>query len=248
MIRRCSLTLCCLVALGGCSYTGVGNPAPVPMSLGLAIVDDPKDQDLDQDLPQASIQDAIVVLGELRFQPCDPALSDVRVVPGPFVVDFKKHTTTPSIPDISGVSSGFCGIDAPLAPGNTAALAGRSLFFDGFRGDGTFFIVYANMHGVLKLRATAGQSWLGQDPPSKFFWALRPRRWLAKSELNSADITPGDSQQAVVIDANRHPALFLAIRSRLAGLSKLYADVDGDGEFTDVDRDAVVGEGLENAD
>jgi hypothetical protein len=52
----------------------------------------------------------------------------------------------------------------------------------------------------------------------------------------------------VVIDANRHPALFLAIRSRLAGLSTLYADADGNGVFSDSDRQAIVGEGLDNAD
>jgi hypothetical protein len=110
-------------------------------------------------------------------------------------------------------------MDAPLAPATNAALAGRSLFFDGTRADGTFFIVYADMTGTLKLRATANQTWQGMDTPPQFFWALRPRRWLLKSELDGADTTPDATHtRAVVIDANRHPALFLAIRSRLAGL------------------------------
>ncbi len=250
MQARTLETICFgLLLLGGCSSTGVGNPAPVSISLDLSIVDDPQTADETQDLPQSAILDAEVVLGELRFLPCDPALAEEQHVDGPFVVDLKGKTTTPAIPEIPAPPGGFCGIDAPLAPATSAALAGRSLFFDGMRGDGTFFIVYANMTGTLRLRATPGQSWQGDRAPPKFFWALHPRRWLAKSELDDADVTPYDNHaRAVVIDADRHPALFSAIRSRLAGLSALYADADGNGVFTDSDRTALVGEGDDNAD
>jgi hypothetical protein len=201
-------------------------------------------------LPLHSIQEAILVLGKLRFMPCDNAQGEVFIAPGPFVVDLKRKTTTPEIPPIPATVGGYCGIDAPLAPAQAPAnLAGRSLFFDGFRADGTFFIVYANMVGTLRLRAKPGATWQGMAEPPLFFWALRPRRWLAPSELNEADVMPyGDHQRAVVIDADRHTVLFLAIRSRLAGLSKLYVDVDGDGVFDDPDRTAEVGEGLDNAD
>jgi hypothetical protein len=201
-------------------------------------------------LPLHSIQEAIVVLGKLRFMPCDTVQGEVFTVPGPFVVDLKRKTTTPEIPPVPATVGGYCGIDAPLAPAEApASLAGRSLFFDGFRADGTFFIVYANMIGTLRLRAKPGTAWQGMAEPPLFFWALRPRRWLAPSELDGADVMPyGDHLRAVVIDADRHAALFLAIRSRLAGLSKLYIDVDGDGIFDDPDRAAVVGEGLDDAD
>ena len=119
----------------------------------------------------------------------------------------------------------------------------------GIRADGAFFIVYANMRATLKLRAVPGASWLGGDVPSKFFWALRPRRWLGRNELNTADVMPYDNHlRAVVIDADRHPLLFLAIRSRIAGVSRLYADADDNDTFTDSDRQAVVGEGLDDAD
>jgi hypothetical protein len=236
--------------LGGCSSTGVGNPAPISsLSLALAIVDDTQDQGNDQDLPQGAIRDAIVVLGELAFQPCDAGQGAAYTASGPFIVDLENGTTSPQLPAIPGTPGGYCGIDAPLAPAASAALAGRSLFFDGQRADGTPFIVYANMHGTLRLRATPGATWLGLDTPPVFFWALRPRRWLAKSELDDADVTPYDNQQrAIVIDANRHPALFLAIRARLAGASTLYADANGDGVFNDSDRASVVGQGLDNAD
>jgi hypothetical protein len=233
--------------LAACSSTGVGNPAPV--SISLAIVNDPQTADETQDLPAASIQDAAVVLGELRFLPCDSAEGAEQTAMGPFIVDLVHGTTSPPIPEIPGTAGGFCGIDAPLAPATSAALAGRSFFFDGLRADGTFFIVYANMTGTLRLRATPGQSWQGQESPPRFFWALHPRRWLAKSELDDADAMPYDDHlRAVVIDVDRHPALFLAIRARLAGLSTLYADADGNGVFTDSDRADVVGEGLDDAD
>ena len=201
-------------------------------------------------LPLRAVKDAIVVFGELRFLPCDVAQGEVLAVPGPFVVDLKKKTTSPGIPAITDTPGGYCGIDAPLTPAVApAALAGRSVFFDGYRADGTFFIVYANMTGTLRMRAKPGATWLGQEPPPLFFWALRPRRWLMPIELNMALPMPYDDHlRAVVIDAEHHPALFVAIRKRLAGVSTLYADANGDGVFDDPDRAAEVGEGLENAD
>jgi len=204
----------------------------------------------EQSLPQGAIADAIIVLGELRFQPCDPAAGTVFTVPGPFVVNLKTGSTSPQIPAIDGTPGGYCGIDAPLAPARApATIAGRSVFFDGYRADGTFFLVFANMTGTLRLRATPGATWLGMKTPPLFFWALRPRRWLQPAELDSADTMPYDThQRAIVIDIDRHPALYLAMRMRLAGVSTLYADANGDGIFDKSDRTAVVGQGLDNAD
>jgi hypothetical protein len=123
------------------------------------------------------------------------------------------------------------------------------VFFDGYRADGTFFIVYANVSATLRMRAKPGATWEGQDPPPLFFWALRPRRWLMPIELNMVEPMPYDDHlRAVVIDAEHHPSLFFAIRKRLAGVSTLYADANGDGVFDDPDRAAEVGEGLDNAD
>lgn len=241
--------LACILALlvAGCSSTGVGNPGV--SSLSLSVVSDPEAQDEAEDLPSSEIQDAVVVIGELRFQPCDPNQGSEQVVAGPFIVDLKAGITTPGIPDVLDTPGGYCGFKAPLAPATSAALDGRSLFFDGTRADGTFFIVYANMTGTLKVRATPDRIWQGMDTPPKFFWALRPRRWLLKSELDDAVPMPDDShQRAVVIDADRYMKLYLAIRSRLAGMSTLYADADGNGTFTDSDRQAVVGVGLDNTD
>ena len=211
--------------------------------------DDPS-SDTSQLLPLRAVKDAIVVFGELGFMPCDATRGEVFTVPGPFIVDLKKKTTTPEIPPISDTPGGYCGIDAPLAPAMApAALAGRSVFFDGYRADGTYFIVYANMSATLRMRAKPGATWKGQEPPPLFFWALRPRRWLMPIELNMVEPMPYDDHlRAVVIDAEHHPALFSAIRKRLAGVSTLYADANGDGVFDDPDRAAEVGEGLENAD
>jgi len=205
--------------------------------------------DTDDPLPEGAIEDAVVVLGEVRFLPCDAAKGSEFVAPGPFVVNLIDKTTTPELPAIDGTPGGYCGIDAPLAPARApAALAGRSVFFDGHRADGTFFLVYADMTATLRLRATPGAMWHGAEKPPLFFWALRPRRWLAASELDAADTTPDAThQRAVIIDADRHVALFLAIRMRLAGVSTLYADANGDGVFDDGDRNAIVGQGLDDA-
>jgi hypothetical protein len=201
-------------------------------------------------LPLRAVKDAVLVFGELRFLPCDTVNGQIFTIPGPFVVDLKKKTTTPELPGILDTPGGYCGIDAPLAPAIApAALAGRSVFFDGYRADGTFFIVYANVIATLRMRAKPGATWLGQEPPPLFFWALRPRRWLMPIELNMVEPMPYDDHlRAVVIDAQHHPALFSAIRKRFAGVSTLYADANGDGVFDDPDRAAEVGEGLEDAD
>jgi len=273
-----------LLAFGGCTSTGVGNPSVT--SLQLAIVNDPvasggnSDQgaagatattadaaagaagadgtvgaagaagaDASESLPEGAIEHAVVVIGEVRFLPCDLANGAEFVAPGPFVVNLIDKTTTPELPVIEGTPGGYCGIDAPLAPAQApAALAGRSVFFDGHRSDGTFFLVYADVTATLRLRATPGAVWHSAEKPPLFFWAMRPRRWLVPSELDNADTTPDPiHQRAVIIDANRHPALFLAIRMRLAGVSTLYADANGDGIFDDGDRDAIVGQGVDDA-
>ena len=262
----------CLLLLGGCSSTGVGNPGIVSTSLELSIVNDTRDEAAgaagssgeagaageagasgagsDQELPQAAIQDAVIVLGELRFEPCDLDAGTEFVAHGPFIVDLKARTTSPEIPAIPGTLGGYCGIDAPLAPAlRPPALVGKSVLFDGTTAEGTYFLVYANMHATLRLRATPGATWQGQEEPPVFFWALRPRRWLAASELKDAEVMQYQNHpRAVVIDADRHPGLFLAIRARLAGLSTLYADSDDNREFTNSDRAFVVGEGLDDAD
>jgi hypothetical protein len=277
--QRSLSSSCLLLLLGGCNSTGVGNPAPAlslslaivndespvldlgaagmagapdtveasagasdmvgaagePSAVGAAgepsVPSPDASADTTQILPLRAVKDAVVVFGELRFLPCDVNRGD-------------------EIPAINDTPGGYCGIDAPLAPAMApAALAGRSVFFDGYRADGTFFIVYANMMGTLKMRAKPGATWEGQEPPPLFFWALRPRRWLMPIELNMVEPMPYDDHlRAVVIDAEHHPALFFAIRKRLAGVSTLYADANGDGVFDDPDRAAEVGEGLENAD
>ncbi|MEO7036782.1 MAG: hypothetical protein ABI548_22725 [Polyangiaceae bacterium] len=296
---RCLALSVVLLAFGGCTSTGVGNPAPA-LTLSLSIVNDDSPEAIDlgaagaggatedvgsagaeedvagaapdaagatgtplgeagianetpptaQPLPLGWIQDAVIVLGRLHFMPCDKTQGRVFTAPGPFVVDLKHRTTTPEIPDIQGTPGGYCGIDAPLAPATApAALSGRSVFFDGHRADGTFFIVYANMTGTLRLRAKAGATWQAMAEPPRFFWALHPRRWLLTAELSAAEPTPYDNHlRAVVIDQDQHAALFFALRARIAGVSKLYADADGDGVFDDADREAEVGEGLDNAD
>ncbi|MEO8900236.1 MAG: hypothetical protein ABI488_01440 [Polyangiaceae bacterium] len=292
---RCLALSVVLLALGSCTSTGVGNPAPA-LTLSLSLVNDDSAEAIDlgaagaggateevpgagaadevagaagaagtppgeagsaneapasaQPLPVGWIQDAVIVLGKVHFLPCDKTQGSVFTVPGPFIVDLKQRSTTPEIPDIQGTPGGYCGIDAPLSAATApAALSGRSVFFDGHRADGTFFIVYANMTATLRLRAKGGATWQAMAEPPRFFWALHPRRWLLTAELSAAEPTPYDHHlRAVVIDQYHHTALFFALRARIAGVSKLYADADGDGVFDDADRATEVGEGLDNAD
>jgi hypothetical protein len=208
------------------------------------------DSSSDAPLGKAQIRHALLSLAKLRFFPCDTARGE-QVVEGPFVIDLVDSALAPpafSVPDVPG---GYCGLDAPLVPAQAPpALAGRSLFFDGVRADGTLFLLYADMQATLKLRARPGVSWSAsaeQEQP-QFLWAFRPRRWLTKAEVDAADSEPFAGARAIVIDIDRHPLLYAKVRARLAGKSALYPDLDHDGLLEPNERARTLGDGLEDAD
>jgi len=194
----------------------------------------------DDNLPQGSIDHAILVLRELTWVPCDPSKDELQMT-GPFTVDLVTQSTDPPLPPVTPPEGGFCRLRAPLAPANdSAALAGRSIFFSGVRADGTRFVVYANMIATLRLRNHGEAIWDGSDTP-RYLWAMRPHRWLARSELQGLDTVAWDDDRAIVIDVDRHPLLYWAIRRRLAGRSTLYADLNENGQ---IDPDERTGRGL----
>jgi hypothetical protein len=201
-------------------------------------------------LPKAAVHDAILVVGEVRFLPCDPSKDERSVAVGPFMIDLLHGGTSPAIPEVLVPESGFCGLDAPLSPALAPArLAGRSVYFDGVRADGTPFRIYANVQATLRVRARAGVSWNPRpEQNGSVFWALRPKRWLEPGELNALNADTPDDGGKLVIDIARHPGLLRLIRSRLAGSSTLYGDLDADRVFDTEDRDAVIGDGLPDAD
>ncbi len=242
----------------GVAWTAGGAPSEVdtagadsvgatPVNAGGANADAPTE---DAALPRAAIHDAILVIGEVRFLPCD-ASDEGSIAEGPFLVDLLRGGTLPQIPVVSVPTGGFCGLDAPLAPARPPSrLVGRSVYFGGERADGTPFRFYANVQATLRVRARAGVTWTGVEGPARsVFWALRPRQWLEPGELNALEASLlVDGTNTETIDLERHPALLGTIRSRLAGRSTLYADANDDKVFGVVDRDAVLGEGVPDAD
>jgi len=271
MTVRLSILLGGLLWLLGCTSTGVGNPGFDSISLAITVDDRTPDSDAldvvvpdaaapeadaalanpsdEESLPKTAVRHAILVLRELRWLPCDANLP-ATIVRGPFVLDLVAQRSVPAIPSVQVPETGFCGIDAPLRAARApAALAGRSLFFDGVREDGALFIVYADMKATLRLRAKRDVRWGARSDEAEMalLWAFRPRRWLRQHEVELADATPWDDQmRAVVIDVDRHPALFLAIRRRLAGESTLYADREPDGTLDPADL--PIGLGSDDAD
>jgi hypothetical protein len=198
-------------------------------------------------LPRAAIEDALLLIGEVRFLPCDLGESAV-IAPGPFLVDLVRGGTSPGIPAVPVPSGGFCGLDAPLVPARAPSrLIGRSVYFGGTRADGTPFRFYANVQATLRVRARTGIRWQAVPESTRsVFWALRPRQWLEPSELDALETAELDGTGA--IDIERHPALLRAIRARLAGRSTLYDDANDDDMFDDGDRAVALGDGIANAD
>ena len=206
----------------------------------------------DDDLPRASVEHAVVVLGEVRWLHCDNA-SDKTVLRGPFIVDLLGNLipegTRPPIPDVVEPPGGFCGLEAPLTPADAPAeLAGRSLFFDGVRSDGTRFVLYANVEAKLRVRRHAELVWNAEATPA-VLWAFRPRRWLSRRDLDQTmPMTWEGSTSGVVVDVNRHPLLLAALRRRLAGKSSLFRDLNRNRKLDAEDRDALVGDGSDDPD
>lgn len=243
----CTLSLSLLLA---CSSTGVGNPG-VPTDTGtlsLAIVADELDDGSLQEpaadagatvppepLPRGSLERAMLVLGSVRWIPCDETAA-VITQSGPFIVDLLAGETRPPLPRFDVPEGGLCGFEAPLAPARSSVeILGRSLWFSGTRADGVRFVLFADMRATLRVRAARQQSW-GGDGDQALLWAMRPRRWAAARELDDAETTTGEGRRTVVIDADRHPLLFAAIRARLASQSALFFDRDGNGALDASDR------------
>jgi hypothetical protein len=248
MMPRPSILLA-LFALG-CTSTGVGNPG-AEGTVRLSLTSDPHAEPEAADterLAASSLRHAILVFGELRYLACDSEQSDV-VVDGPFVVDLAQNRVVPELPAVEVPEGGFCGLDAPLAPATTpASLSGRSIWFSGLRSDGTLFILFANMPGTLHLQSVDGSPWPVEHG---LLWAMRPRRWLAPSELDGADVEALDGiERVIVINVNRHPVLYEVVRARLAGRSTLHVDLDDDGTLDPEERqpDAIIGQGLDELD
>ncbi len=214
-----------------CSSTGVGNPYTGSVSLAIVSDDEPSalpgDVGSEEPLPRGSLERAVLVLGSIRWLPCDPSQMEV-VHEGPFIVDLLAGETRPPLPELEAPEGGVCGFDAPLRPArDSAQLGGRSLLFSGVRADGAEFLLFGNVRATLRVRAVDGQVW-GGDEPLSLLWAMRPRRWAAQMEL--AEAAPSEwagGRRIIVIDVNRHPVLYGLIRLRLAGTSRIFIDQDG---------------------
>jgi len=213
------------------------------------IVVEPEATDPSSTLTVPQVRHVLVAFGEMRFIPCDTSLGDV-VAPGPFVVDLMTQKVDPELPPVPFPPGGFCGIDAPLTTSAAnAALLGRSILFSGLRADGTLFLLYAAMSGTLHMRPVSGVIW-DTSNASRVIWALRPLRWLAPQELDAETSEPlGAVQRIIVIDVNRHPLLYTAIRSRIGGRATLHTDLNDNHQLDDTERtNALIGQGSPSLD
>jgi hypothetical protein len=58
---------------------------------------------------------------------------------------------------------------------------------------------------------------------------MQPRRWASLMELGAAQDFPwAGMRRIILIDINRNPLLYAAIRARIAGFSGVFIDRDGD--------------------
>jgi hypothetical protein len=234
-----------------CNSTGVGNPgAGMTVTVRNDLKAEPAGADPAVELAPAQLRHAVLAFGELRFIPCDATLEDV-VAPGPFLVDLVTESVEPQLPAVPIPPSGFCGLDAPLtslAPNSSQF--GNSILFSGVRADGALFILYAAMPGTLRMRPVPGITAWDATNAASVIWAMRPRRWLMPAELDAETSEPfGVGLRIIVIDVNRHPVLYAAIRNRVGARATLHTDLNDDGNLDDNERaNALIGQGLPSLD
>jgi hypothetical protein len=246
----CSLAWAVSSAIGvlGCNSTGVGNPGAMTVTVRNDLEAEPQATDTVQ-LTTAQLRHAVVAFSELRFLPCDPSMEPV-IAPGPFVVDLVTQKETPEFPQVSFPPGGFCGLDAPLTSlAADASLFGNSILFSGVRSDGAVFILYAAMRGTLHIRPAADVTAWTKDNAKDVIWAVRPLRWLTPAELDAENAEPFGSRQLIVIDVNRHPLLYGAIRDRIGARATMHTDLNANG-ILDLDErnNALIGAGLPSLD
>jgi hypothetical protein len=169
---------------------------------------------------------------------------------GPFVVDLVSGKATPDFPAVAIPAGGFCGLDALLATGaSDPVMQGKSVLLSGVRTDGTLFILYAAMTGSIKMRPYPSNTVWDESNAGSVIWALRPTRWLTRSEVNAEPAEPlGTRRSVIAIDVNRHPMLYEAIRSRIGSRSSLNTDLDGDHQLGPDEETAFIGVGLPSLD
>ncbi|MGC4087873.1 MAG: hypothetical protein QM756_08250 [Polyangiaceae bacterium] len=263
--------LCGALLALGCgpsSSTGVGNPK---LSFELTVLSDDADDaaagaggsqgeggatsveggaasaEVETPLTKGQVLNASLSVAGLRFVACDSTQPNAEVA-GPFVIDLIAGTTLPRIPAIASIDGGYCGLEAPLAPAQRPpALVGRSLLFRGERADGTRILLFSNMSATLRVRINLSVGSV-DDPTPHLLWAFRPRRWLTAEEVDAAESELLDGVRTIVIDVDRHPLLYLRVRSRLAGRSSLFFDANDNGSIDPDERLSARGQGLENAD
>jgi hypothetical protein len=230
---------------GACESTGVGNPyRETSFEIVATESPEPDAEDPNSGLAVDALEHAILVVAQFEFEPCDSNF-DTVAVDGPFVVDLMAAKVEPKLPPVATPPGGFCALAAPLAPAKRpASLAGRSIFLSGRRADGAPFLVYVSADITLRAEARDGQAW-GYDDPHPLLWAFRPQRWLEQSEADEAELEDAEGQRAVVIDADRHPLLYLAILARIGGRSDIYRDLNDNSKLDSTELDnGWVGRGL----
>jgi hypothetical protein len=235
----------CLIALGlaACDSTGVGNPGTVSLAV---VADDTPAPDAGAG-SEPMLLDAIVVVEAIRLVHCDGGAATMM---GPFAVNLVTGEVNPDRPRPVPAGGEYCGLEAPLGEAvRPASIAGRSVFFHGRRTDGTEFYLFASVEGTLRVRARSGKMTVPAGGAS-WLWGLRPRRWTSRDEIDTLPTVMQGDRNVVLINADRHPALFDAIRRRLGGLSALYDDANGNGLLDDDERtdENVIGDGSSDVD
>lgn len=237
MTRSLGVAALCLSL--GCNATETGNPA-VPTQLGLtghsrdpeAVAISPNDGDI-------VIEEAWVVLGDVRFVPfetCDDA-EDGRVdITGPVVAQIVGDG--PAIVEFDVPAGDYCRVRVPLdrledtlPDGSPPELAARSLLVRGQRSDGTPIEIRSSAESEADLRSD-GAPFAISGAMAALVLVFDLAAWFDELELDSAELTDG----RILVDEGINEELADRFDDNVERSLRLHRDDDEDGELDDEDE------------
>jgi hypothetical protein len=247
VIKR--LLLLCVLALSACDSTGVGNPptawlppeatrssgsagqspgetsaGPSPSQVTLLTLT--SDESADEDglfLPPGAVKTAVLTIGAILVLPCDLA-DGIQHLTGPFDVDLEDEEGF-ELPGLVNPESGVCSLLLAVVPaGSDGRYPGECVHLEASFDTYQVTLTTSDLL-VLHLRTKDDAEWgmASVDVAQSVIIALRPERWLLRSEVSLL----ADEAGELVVD-DHMPALMSEVRQRMQATSTLHDDLDRD--------------------
>lgn len=236
-----------ILLLAGCAATETGNPVAEQRLALTAISSAPAVQLDSDDSAEVVVEEAWIVLGDVRFIPgtgCESGTNEAgRIdIPGPGAVDL---VSDPERLVFALEDQGYCRVRLPLEradalpAGAPEALEDHAFVLIARLADGTPLEVRSRDKREAEVRSRTEPFRLG-DAEASLVLAFDVGRWLDGIELESAT---RDDDGRIVIDDDDNRELLDEIEANMRESLELFRDLDDDGRLDDNERSVPLATG-----